>query len=60
MFLMNRRIPKPVTQSVVGTYPTAEAAERQVELFLLNRDTDACLNIVQSENGYTVRSVTWQ
>ncbi|PSJ81189.1 hypothetical protein [Neisseria iguanae] len=51
---------QPVPQSIIGTYPTVQAAERQVELFLLNRDADICLNIVQSEKGYTVQSVKWQ
>lgn len=60
MFLMSKPIPKPVPQSVVGTYPTAEAAARQVELVLLNSDSEPCCNIVQTEKGYTVQTVCWQ
>lgn len=51
---------KPVPVSVVGTYKTAEAAERQVALIMLNRNSEPCCNIVQTENGYTVQAVKWQ
>lgn len=54
---------KPVPVSVVGTYPTREAASRQVDLlFMRNHDLNACVNIVPSENGtgYTVQAVKWQ
>ncbi|ASK28196.1 hypothetical protein BG910_11055 [Neisseria chenwenguii] len=60
MFLSVKRVLKPATYSVIGTYPTAEAAERQAELILLSRGSDVCLNIVQSEKGYTVQTVRWQ
>ncbi|KPN73228.1 hypothetical protein [Neisseria sp. 74A18] len=53
---------RPVSVSVIGTYDTIEDASRQVELFLLKKDPDACANIVPSENrtGYTVQVVKWQ
>ncbi|EGZ50289.1 hypothetical protein [Neisseria wadsworthii] len=53
---------KPVPVSVVGTYPTREAASRQVDLFMKNHDLNVCANIVPSEKGtgYTVQAVKWQ
>ncbi len=60
MFLMNRRTRIPVTESVAGTYPTMEEVEQLVDRMMLNSDSDVCLNIVRSEEGYTVQSVKWQ
>lgn len=60
MFHIQTRRPVPV--SVIGTYDSLEAASRQVDLFMLKNDHDACANIVPSENGagYTVQAVKWQ
>lgn len=60
MFHIQTRRPVPV--SVIGTYDSLEAASRQVDLFMLKNDPDACANIVPSENGtgYTVQAVKWQ
>lgn len=60
--MFNIPIRRPVPVSVIGTYDTIEAASRQVDLFMLKNDPDACANIVPSEKGtgYTVQAVKWQ
>ncbi|WP_373699580.1 hypothetical protein [Neisseria dentiae] len=60
--MLNAYARKPVPVSVIGTYDSLEAASRQVDLFMLKQDPDACANIVPSENGkgFTVQAVKWQ
>lgn len=52
---------KPMPVSVIGVFETLAAASKQVDLFMLNHDPTACVNIVQAENGgYLVQAVQWQ
>ena len=45
-----------VKMNIVGTYKSFQAASKQVDLILLGHQ-DVRVNIVPSENGYTVHTI---